>query len=850
MGLLSTFRPKLRCAMLVASWGILAVGGLQGQTDAAAVRFFEERVRPLLAQKCLSCHNDQAKMSGLSLASRESAMLGGSRGSAVIPGQPAESLLIQAVHRAGSLKMPPTGPLQSQEVATLTEWVRSGAAWAVTAGKDIGRADASHWSFQAVRRPEPPSVSNEDWVRTPIDRFVLARLEAKQIHPSPEAPRRTLIRRVSLDLIGLPPSPEEVAGFLSDSGPGAYERLVDRLLDSPHYGERWGRHWLDIARYADSNGYSIDGNRSMWRYRDWVINALNDNMPFDRFVREQIAGDLLPDPTTEALVATGFHRNTMINQEGGIDFEQYRVEAVVDRVSTTGAAFLGLTIGCARCHDHKFDPISQKDFYQLYAFFNNIDELSGELSVEEAGKREMDPILEFGEPADFARRDAVRHQVSLLEEELASYRKALDKELADWEQRLSEKERAEIEPHIRQILETPREKRVSLQKGVLDRFFASRDPGWQARRDGLRALRAAVPKLESTLIMRELAQQREGFVHVSGDFTRRGETVHPDTPSVLPPLPKAENPNRLDLARWLMSSQNPLTARVTVNRMWQRYFGLGLVETESDFGSQGTPPSHPELLDWLASEFIRQDWNLKAMHRLIVTSATYRQESATRPELSEVDPGNRLLARQNRLRLEAEIIRDAALATSALLTPEIGGPSVFPPQPEGSGQFTQVNREWKTAEGPDRYRRGVYTFFRRSAAYPGLAMFDAPNAQATTTRRNRSNTPLQALTLLNDQTQTEFSRSLAKVTLSQGGASRSERIRYVFERCLTRLPLPAEEERLRILLSRMVDGFRTHPEAIPDVIGETEKSSDRPLQAAWTAASRVLLNLDEFVTRP
>ncbi len=833
---------------LAVSFGVLAVSALQAQTSTEAVRFFEENVRPVLAEKCLSCHNDQTKMSGLSLASRESAMLGGSRGSAVIPGQPADSLLINAVNRTGSLEMPPTGPLQNHEVEALTEWIRTGAAWGATDTE--GRwADASHWSFQVVNRPNPPAVDNEGWVRNPIDRFVLARLEAKQIPSSPEASRRTLIRRVSLDLIGLPPSPEEIADFLADSEPGAYERLIDRLLDSPHYGERWGRHWLDVARYADSNGYSIDGNRSMWRYRDWVINALNDNMPFDRFVTEQIAGDLLPEPTPDALVATGFHRNTMINEEGGIDFEQYRVEAVVDRVSTTGAAFLGLTVGCARCHDHKFDPISQKDFYELYAFFNSIDELSGGMSVEEGAKRTMDPILEFGEPADFARRDAVRHQVSLLEQESAAYKKELDEKLADWEQLLSEKERAKIEPHIRQILEIPPEDRVSVQKGVLDRFFASRDPGWQARRDGLQALRAAVPKLESTLIMRELPRPRDAFIHVSGDFTRRGSAVHPGTPAVLPPLPQTENPNRLDLARWLMSPDNPLTARVTVNRMWQRYFGLGLVETENDFGSQGTPPSHPRLLDWLASEFVRQDWNLKAMHRLMLNSATYRQSSAMRPELSEIDPGNSLIAKQNRLRLEAEIIRDAALATSGLLAPKIGGPSVFPPQPEGSGQFTQVNREWKTAEGPDRYRRGMYTFFRRSAAYPGLAMFDAPNAQATTTRRNRSNTPLQALTLLNDQTQTEFSRALGKLALSRGGEARDDRIRYVFERCLARLPQPKEEERIRQYLSRMVDDFRTHPDTIEDVIGEMPEGADGPLLAAWTAASRVMLNLDEFVTR-
>ena len=834
---------------LVAMCCALVVGSSQAQTNPESVRFFEEKVRPLLTAKCLACHNDQAKMSGLSLASRESAMLGGSRGSAVIPGQPEESLLVQAINRAGVLKMPPTGPLENHEVSVLEAWVRAGAPWGIAAAKNVKRAGPSHWSFQPVSRPEPPAVEDQQWVRNPIDRFVLARLEAKQIRPSPQASRRTLIRRVSLDLIGLPPTPEEITVFLADTAPGAYERLVDRLLDSPHYGERWGRHWLDIARYADSNGYSIDGNRSMWRYRDWAINALNDNMPFDRFVIEQLAGDLLPNPTTDQLIATGFHRNTMINEEGGIDFEQYRVEAVVDRVSTTGAAFLGLTIGCARCHDHKFDPISQKDFYQLYAFFNSIDELSGEMSVAEGNKRTINPILEFGEPSDFAGREAVRHQTSVLQDELEAYETEVKKKLAEWERELSEKERAEFEPHIQEILATPPEQRVSHQKGVLDRFFVSQDPAWQARREGLRALRSAEPKIESTLIMRELPQPREAFIHVSGDFTQRGETVDPGTPAVLPSLSETAKPNRLDLARWLMSPENPLTSRVTVNRMWQRYFGLGLVETENDFGSQGTPPSHPQLLDWLASELVHRDWDLKQMHRLIVTSATYRQSSAARPELSEIDPDNRLLARQNRLRLEAELIRDAALTASGLLTPKIGGASVFPPQPEGFGQFTQVNREWKTAEGSDRYRRGMYTFFRRSAAYPGLAMFDAPNAQATTTRRNRSNTPLQALTLLNDQTQTEFSRALAKATLEQGGATRSVRIRYIFERCLTRLPEPQEEDRLRSFLARMVDDFRTQPEAIQDVIGEDPEGGDKPLLAAWTAASRVLLNLDEFVTR-
>ena len=838
----------LRLAAVVML-GVSAAHLLCAQADPKEVRVFEEKVRPLFVKNCLGCHNDEAKMSGLSLASRESAMLGGGRGSAVIPGQPDQSLLIQAVRRAGELKMPPGGPLESHEVTALTEWVRSGAAWGVGADGKAERAGPSHWAFQPVSRPEPPPVDGTQWVRNPIDRFVLARLESEQLRPSPDPSRRTLIRRVSLDLIGLPPTPEEIAEFLADTEPGAFERVVNRLLDSPHYGERWGRHWLDVARYADSNGYSIDGTRSIWRYRDWVINALNSDMAFHRFVTEQLAGDLLPNPTQDQLVATGFHRNTMVNEEGGIDFEQYRVEAVVDRVSTTGAALLGLTVGCARCHDHKFDPISQKDFYQLYAFFNNVDELGGKYSVEQGDKRTLDPILEFGEPEDFAGRDAVRHQISILEKELEAYEKELESKLANWEHGLSKEERAEIEPHVREILETPPEQRVSLQKGVLDRFFASQDPARQARRDGLRALREAEPKLETALIMRELPQPREAFIHVSGDFTQKGDPVGPGTPAVLPASPGAGNANRLDLARWLVSPENPLTARVTVNRMWQRYFGLGLVETENDFGSQGTPPSHPQLLDWLASEFVRRDWSMKEMHRLIVTSATYRQSSAARSELSELDPDNRLLARQNRLRLEAEIIRDAALTASGLLTREVGGPSVFPPQPEGSGLFTQVNREWKTDEGPNRYRRGMYTFFRRSAAYPGLAMFDAPNAQSTTTRRNRSNTPLQALTLLNDQTQAEFSRALAEVILKQGGDTRADRIRYAFERCLARVPEPEEETRLRAFLARMLDDFRTHPDQTREAVGEASESDDTPLLAAWAATSRVLLNLDEFVTR-
>ncbi|MBI1357919.1 MAG: DUF1549 domain-containing protein [Acidobacteria bacterium] len=825
-----------RSKTFLVAFCLLTSVGRAAEGSPEQIQFFEQTIRPLLVKSCLGCHNDQTKMSGLSLASRESAMLGGNRGSAVIPGQTAESLLLQAVGREGDLKMPPTGPLAAEDVQALTAWVQNGAAWGDAGGRV--RATASHWSFQPVRRPEPPAVQDASWVRTPIDRFVLAKLEEKGVKPSAEADRRTLIRRVSLDLLGLPPSAAEIEAFLADDRPDAYERLVDRLLDSPRYGERWGRHWLDIARYADSNGYSIDGARSIWRYRDWVINALNNDMPFDQFVVEQIAGDLLPNPTQEQLIATGFHRNTMINQEGGIDYEQYRVEAVVDRVSTTGAAFLGLTVGCARCHDHKFDPIAQREFYQLYAFFNNIDELGGNIPDGEGPSRTMDPLLEFGEPDQFARRDALKGQIAILEAELLDYQKELEK---DWK-RFATGEDAELEARVQAVLETPVEQRSTVDRGTLQRFFAARDPAWKAREDGIKALRGEFPRIESTMIMRELPEPREAHVLIQGDFTRPGDEVEPGGLSVLPAMPQGKTLNRLDLAHWLISEDNPLTPRVTVNRMWQRYFGLGIVETEGDFGSQGTLPSHPELLDWLASELIRRDWGMKSMHRLIVTSATYRQSSEARPNAAQVDPSNRLLARQNRTRLEAEIIRDAALAASGLLTDKIGGPSVFPPQPAGAGQFTQVDRQWKADEGPDRYRRGMYTFFWRSAPHPGLTLFDAPNAQEATTRRNSSDTPLQALTLLNDQAQAEFAAALAKRVLA-AEEDRDGRLRFAFETCLARPPAPDEQQRMDAYLARMTDEFSTSEQARQALGSSTAE------EAAWTAASRVLLNLDEFVTR-
>ncbi len=819
---------------LVFLGALLAPAALWGQDDA--VRFFEERVRPLLATRCQGCHNEELKTSGLSLASRETALQGGTRGVAIVPGSPENSQLIAAIEQSGPLQMPPTGPLSDSEVEDFRTWIRDGAVWG-NAGGDPAAAMAL-WSLRPVQRVEPPRIRNADLARNAIDQFILARLEAEGLEPSPEADRRTLIRRASLDITGLLPTPEEVREFVEDDSPDAYGRLVERLLESPHYGERWGRHWLDIARYADTNGYSIDGPRSIWRYRDWVIQALNDNMPFDRFVIEQVAGDLLPDPTEAQLVATGFHRNTMVNQEGGIDFEQYRVEAVVDRVRTTGAAFLGLTLACARCHDHKFDPISQREFFQIYSFFNSVDELGGNLEETVGRSRMMHPILEFGDPESLAERDRIEREIDELRTELSEFARSLE---ATWDERFPPGDEPEIEI-ARDIIAIPPEERSSVQDSVLKRTFSKHVEEYEAKGDEIGKLMRSLPEIEWTMVMRDLPEPRDSYIHVQGDFTRKGAPVEPGTPQVLPPLPPDASLNRLGLARWLVSDENPLTPRVTMNRVWQRYFGLGIVETENDFGSQGSEPSHPELLDWLASEFVRRDWNFKDMHRLILHSATYRQASAHRADAAEVDPGNRLLASQNRLRLEAEIIRDVALTASGLLSPVIGGPSVYPPQPAGAGQFTQVDRNWKADEGAGRFRRGMYTYFIRSAAHPGLVLFDAPIAQESVTRRNRSNTPLQALTLLNDESQTEFAAGLASRVLKHSN-EREDRIRHAFEICLSRPPERPEQERLAEFLGSMRDEFATDSEA------REETGADSAEAAAWTAAARVMINLDEFVTR-
>lgn len=842
-------RPLAVVTLFVSSSLYLTAGERPKAFSPDAVRFFENQVRPVLSHKCSGCHNAKLLTSGFSVESRDGILKGGNRGAAVSPGEPEQSLLIHAIRHQGELKMPPDDRLTPRQVSALVRWIEMGVPWpdGISAAGATPASASAHWSFQPIQRPLQPTVSDPSWVRNPIDSFVLARLDQEGLKPSPEARKVTLIRRVYLDLIGLLPSPEQVTEFMGDVRPDSYKRLVDQLLASPHYGERWGRHWLDLARYADSNGYNNDFPRQIWMYRDWVIRALNRDMPFDQFAIEQIAGDLLPDATEDHIVATGFQRNTLLNLEGGIDFEQYRVEAVVDRVSTTGATFLGLTLGCARCHDHKYDPVSQREFYQLFAFFNSIDELGGEFKNDAGRARAQEPVLEFGTPEQYQRRKALRAQLEVMEQELKSYEEQLLTKQAQWETSLNEEARAKLTPGQRTILELPVQERHEAQHEAIRRAYFSQDLGHLERKKAVAAVRALEPRIPSTLVMKELATPRPTHVLLGGDFLRKGVAVGPGTPAVLPRLPARDRYSRLDLARWLVDDKNPLTPRVTVNRIWQRYFGYGIVDTANDFGTQGSPPTHPQLLDWLASGLVARDWSLKELHRLVVTSATYRQSSRYRPEALKVDPQNRLLSRQNRLRVESEIVRDLALSASALLTVEIGGPSVFPPQPPG----VDKKKRWSQSEGKDRYRRGMYTHFWRTSPHPGLMVFDSPDGMASTSRRNRSTTPLQALTLLNDEAFHEFAQGLAHRVLTEPLLSSDAlRVEYVFRVCLTRTPEPIEKERLERLLASQLDNYRAHPQEATDLLTlplpEGTKGEET---AAWTMLASVVLNLDEFITR-
>ncbi len=786
------FRLVLACAWTSSSFWFASV-----QSWADEPLSYDRDVRPILSENCFACHgfDENSRESGLRLDTRLGAV---EEGGAIEPGSPDSSLMmVRVVSTDADELMPPahTGKaLTDQQKAILSRWIEQGAEY------------EEHWAFAPPQRRPIPEFAGLDH---PLDRFVQSRLHKEGLSLSPLAPPSTLIRRLSLDLIGLPPSPQEVSDFEQAAAidpAGAYSQLVERLLSSSHFGERWGRWWLDQARYADSHGYSIDGEREIWKYRDWVIGALNADMGFDEFTIEQLAGDLLPDPSVEQKIATGFHRNTQINQEGGVDPEQFRVDSVFDRVATTGNVWLGLSIGCAQCHDHKFDPITQQEYYRLFAFLNNQREPALKIYADETTQE-----LQLEEP--LVERKLANEQS--LQNILADYVASL----LEWESQLGEASRSALSEPLQGILKAEAEKRpVDAQARLLIGSGLLAASGSEQRQLELEQLLeshsqvvAHLARGVSTLVLEELSERRATHVFIKGDFTRPDAEVLPGTPAVLHPLPSSERiPNRLDLARWLVDDANPLTPRVLANRVWQQLFGRGIVETESDFGYQGSVPSHPELLDWLALELRENHWSLKELLRKIVTSHTYQQSSHVRAELVAVDPLNLLLGRQNRLRLDAEVIRDVALVASGLFSPKLGGPPVYPPIPEGVMTQGQVSRVWKTSEGEDRYRRGLYTFVYRVTPPPALNVFDAPDGLSSCTRRIRSNTPLQALALLNDPAFVDFAVALERRIASEG-------LETAFKLCTSREPT-VEELRLLAQLN--------------------------PLNQA-----RALLNLDETITR-
>lgn len=983
---------------------------------------FQRDVRPILADKCIGCHGPNNPEAGVRMVDRASILANGESGQPiVVAGKPDQSELLRRVLSTDpDVRMPPgeKPPLTPDQIAILKKWIESGADW------------SAHWSFVPITRPAVPDedAAHADWPRSDLDRFVLKELVAKKWTPSPEADRFTLLKRLSYDLIGLPPTIAEADAFVKDTSLDAYEKVVQRLLDSPHFGERWGRHWLDLAHYADSDGYEKDrGRPDAYLYRDWVIDAINRDLPFDQFTVEQLAGDLLPDATSAQRIATAFLRQTLTNEEGGVDQEEYRVAACFDRTETVGTVWLGLTIGCVRCHGHKYDPIPHADYYKLFAFFNNAEEDNDRLPIGAddlaALNRERQPLMQalLARKQQIAPAEAEWERIErekllaitdtkLTEEPLAGMT-VTSTALPDEKFEIDSKAiRAPITPRERdtytvigtasgaitglKLIALPDERapekgaglatsgnfvisRITLmldqdgqptrdiplhraaadysQKGfdpahvlstvpdsrkgwavggkvtekhtltlrttapleipdgaklrlVIDQNYGSNhvlasfqvvilrgnarglhftDPAIITALDTYPEKRVAnlkrqlfdyyidqvakdaeVARLEAALkqvdekykarltTVRTMAQPllpRVTRIFHRGEFLSPREEVQPGGPNALAKLtPRAAAADRLDLARWLVATDNPLTARVAVNHVWLKLFGNGLVRTPSDFGVRGERPTHPELLDWLADHYRTEwKWSRKELIRRIVTSATYRQTSHHRPEYEAIDPTNQLLFRQNRFRVEAEIVRDLNLAVSGLLSSKVGGPSVFPPMPEELAKLSYANNfSWKNSTGEDRYRRGMYTFFKRTIPHPNLMTFDAPDANVACVARSVSNTPLQSLTLLNNESHLEAAQQMARRALSHAATGDDERLALALRWCLARSPSTAEVAVLKQTLAAGRDYYRDHEADAKQFGGETKVENQPPAEvAAWTATMRVVLNLDEFLTR-
>ncbi|MEM8954497.1 MAG: PSD1 and planctomycete cytochrome C domain-containing protein [Verrucomicrobiota bacterium] len=953
---------------------------------------FNRDIRPILAGNCYDCHgpDDESRKAKLRLDDRKSA--------ADLLAPDGEFIARITSTDADDVMPPPEShqKLEPIHIDLLRQWVDQGAPY------------EKHWAFEPPQRPDIPAIRNSDWPENPIDHFIAARLEKENLTPSPEADPYTIVRRLYLDLIGLPPTPKQADDFVKTfrkNRSSSIEQLVNRLLANPQYGERWARPWLDLARYADTNGYEKDRPRSIWPYRDWVINALNDDMPYDQFTIEQLAGDMLPNPTRAQRVATGFHRNTMTNEEGGIDPLEYRYYSMVDRVATTGTVWLGLTTGCAQCHTHKYDPITHTDYFSLMALLNNADEPDLDVPDEEisaqraALKKEItqveDKAITQVKPAPFNawlnnQRDRAVPWTSLTPGSATSNlpRLQIKKDgaifvsgdhtkrdvytvtfpLAELEEQNITALRLEVLPHphlpahgpgigfyegrrgdffLSEISATANGTpvtfsdathsygKISVGSGdanatnvidgegstgwstseregekhhlvlnltdplptkdteltielIFERHFAAAlghfrfdattsskkavaadtsdapdpltaTPGEMKRhyvrtakpfaktQKQINALKKKLPDVPATLVLRERPADnpRPTHRHHRGEYLNAKEKVRPRVPEVFPQLPENEPPNRLSFARWLVSDDNPLAARVAVNRAWQAIFGRGLVVTADDFGTQARAPSHPELLDWLAREFVENGWSHKHLHRLLVTSATYRQSSAANQKLLKRDPHNELLARSPRFRLDGETVRDTALSVSGLLSKKMLGPSVYPPQPASITEIAYGKPKWQISTGEDRYRRSLYTFSKRTAPFAAYSVFDAPTGESCVAKRNRSNTPLQALTLLNDAMFLEMAEALAQAALKQPGNPRAQ-ITQMFRRTLTRPPTNQEINSLLAYYQSQLKRFQTH-----DLVPADFLSNDNPTPrlAAYTLVARALLNLDETITK-
>jgi mono/diheme cytochrome c family protein len=816
---------------------LISFAALVASAPAQTVDFNRD-VRPILSGKCFQCHgpDDAARKAGLRLDVRDLALKELKSGQrAVVAGDAAKSEMASRISAKDDSAMPPAKlnkRLSEKEVATLRKWIDEGAKY------------AQHWSYAKPARPTIPagaSLAARQWIRNPIDAFIIVRLEKDGLTPAAPADRYAIIRRLSIDLTGVPPTIEETDRFVNDKSADAYDKLVDRLLASRAYGERWAQVWLDLARYADSQGYANDPDRTIWRWRDWLIEALNQNKPFDQFTIEILAGDLLPNPSPEQLIATGFHRNTLTNTEGGTNPEEFRSAAIVDRVNTTMAVWMGTTIACCQCHNHKYDPISQKEYYQLYAILNNCQDANG------------------GDDAPTLRAGVVGREKEFAEisAKLAELHKHFDGPNSKIDAEVGQAVAA-----LTNLVPAKALKIINKDGKLKDRIVAAeRAKTPLAKLDAeIKALDAKLAAVSTTTPILREGPPRATNIHLRGDFQNKGDAVQPGFPSAFPSLPQdgggkpRRSPNRLDLAKWLVSPENPLTARVAVNRLWEELFGVGIVETSEEFGMQGDQPSHPELLDWLATEYIRLGWDTKALLKLIVTSSAYRQSSQVSDAARAKDPFNRLISRGPRVRLSAEEIRDQALFAGGLLSLKMYGPPVQPPKPNfGLSAAFGGTTDWQPSPGEDKYRRGLYTRIRRNAPYPAMTTFDAPERTSCNIRRLRTNTPLQALVTLNDPVYVEAAQALARRLAAQSGDVKA-RATFAFRLVLTRPPSEKETSRLVDLFDQVRGDFAKDPAKAAAMatkpLGPAPKGADVTDLAAWSVVSNVLLNLDEALAKP